>query len=172
MRPITLSALALVLAACPSEPSEPTVPPANVDRMAQPPSNPASAPANAPSIQLEPDPGIKGKLVLAEGAEVGEVSPDTVIYLMARRPAEGGGKGALVAVKRLDPGPFPLEYELTSADVMMKGTPFVGPFAISARLDRDGDAMTRGADDLYADAAGPVDGGEELDLTLAPRSSP
>ncbi|HYO74946.1 MAG TPA: hypothetical protein VE010_00670, partial [Thermoanaerobaculia bacterium] len=61
-----------------------------------------------------------------------------VLFVIARNPA--GGPPA--AVKRVAGATFPMTVELSSADSMM-GQPLPPNFRLEARLDSDGDAMTR-----------------------------
>ena len=103
---------------------------------------------------------IGGVVQLAAGAEVGEGG---VLFVIAR----SGGGGPPLAVKRLPAGPFPLSFQLGPDDVMIKSRPFAGPITLSARLDRDGDPLTRGDDDLLAELADPVEpGARGLELNL------
>ena len=50
---------------------------------------------------------------------------------------------------------------MSQAHVMMPDIPFAGPFRVYARLDRDGDPMTKTADDLYAAFTSDVRNGQE-----------
>lgn len=94
--------------------------------------------------------------------------PSAVLFLIAR----GGGGGPPLAVRKLPAGPFPVEFEIGPEHVMIPGTPFSGPIQLTARLDADGDAMTRSESDL--ESAGipglePGDAGVELVLRGASR---
>ena len=89
---------------------------------------------------------------------------------MARQAMAPGQAGRLVAVRRFTGMKFPLRYDLSAKNLMMPGVPFSGPFIVRARLDRDGDPMTKGADDLYAEFAKNVANGDEaIHLVLAKR---
>jgi cytochrome c-type biogenesis protein CcmH/NrfG len=61
-----------------------------------------------------------------------------IVFVIARN----AGGGPPVAVKRIVAGTFPIDVELTSADSMM-GQPLPASFRLEARLDADGDPMTR-----------------------------
>lgn len=61
-----------------------------------------------------------------------------VVFVIARNPM--GGPPA--AVKRMQVASFPVTLQLSSADSMM-GQPLPDRFRLEARLDSDGDAMTR-----------------------------
>lgn len=113
--------------------------------------------------------GFSGLLKLSDGLKPDAVKDSDVLFIMARTRMPDGKPGQLVAVQRHGKVAYPFRYEITSKDLMMPGTPFSGPFLVQARLDRDGDPMTRGADDLYAEFDGPVNGGQEgVHLTLGP----
>jgi hypothetical protein len=104
---------------------------------------------------------IRGTLRLTAGAEV----PDGAVLFVIARSAEGGPP---LAVKRLAPGPFPLPFEIGAQDAML-GRPFAGPILLSARIDADGDPLTRGPGELTASAASPLEpGAAAVDLLLAP----
>ncbi len=83
---------------------------------------------------------IAGTVRLAPGrtAEAGERS---TLFIVARSP--GAGPGAPLAVKRIVRPSFPVSFTLGPGDVMIPGTAFDGPVDLSARLDRDGDPLTR-----------------------------
>ncbi len=61
--------------------------------------------------------------------------PGDVLYLIAKQGP------TTLAVRRIDKPVFPLEFELTGADAMVSGVPFVGPVDLVARLSRTGDAI-------------------------------
>jgi hypothetical protein len=91
-----------------------------------------------------------------------------VLFVIAR--SEGGGPP--LAVKRLPIGPFPLAFEIGPADVMIAGRPFSGPITLSARVDRDGNPMTRDPGDALATLPAPVEpGARDVELRLE-RPSP
>lgn len=98
-------------------------------------------PADRGSLHGEP---IRGTLELSEGADP---SRGVVLFVIARST----GAGPPLAVKRLAVGPFPVEFEIGPADAMLAGRPFAGPIRLSARLDADGDPLTRQAEDLVAE---------------------
>ncbi len=99
----------------------------------------------------------------AEGA-------DGTLFVILR-PAGSPNQGPPVAVKKLDRPSFPAEVELGPADVMMPGVPLTGPFDVYARLDRDGNAMTKGAGDLVSarPTTGATPGGEPVRVALDER---
>ncbi|HXZ84291.1 MAG TPA: hypothetical protein VEI82_02270 [Myxococcota bacterium] len=110
-------------------------------------------------------PPIRGTISLAEGVS----AKGAVLFLIARMP---GVPGPPLAVKRLPVGPFPLAFEIGPDDEMIKGRPWVGPIALSARIDSDGDPLTRDASDPSAELPSPVEpGAEGVELRLEPGAS-
>ena len=77
------------------------------------------------------------------------VDPNAALFIIAR-PA-GGAAGPPLAVKKIDKPVFPLAYSLSQENVMMQGTPFAGKINITVRLDKDGNAVTRGPGDMTGD---------------------
>lgn len=107
---------------------------------------------------------IRGTIRLADGAQ----AAGAVLFLIARTPQQPGPP---LAVKRMPVGPFPLEFEIGPEDEMIKGRPWVGPIALSARIDSDGDPLTRAEGDASAELAAPVEpGAEGIELELGPVS--
>ena len=105
-------------------------------------------PMGDPSAAASGDP-IRGTISVADGG----ATSGAVLFLIARSP---GTPGPLLAVKRLPVGPLPMEFEIGPDDEMIKGRPWVGPIALSARVDRDGDPLTRDDSDTSAELAAPV----------------
>ncbi len=116
--------------------------PADAKRPAQSaPPKPAStasakpAPAGGAKLQgvIDVDPKLKSK-----------VESQAVLFIIVR-PAGGGPP---IAAKRIARPSFPLAYSLGPEDAMSPNAPLSGKVMVSARLDKDGDPMTRGAGDL------------------------
>jgi hypothetical protein len=119
---------------------------------------------SAPPVpRSAPDgPSIRGTIRLGSGVND---AGSGVLFVIAR-PAAGGPP---LAAKRLSVGPFPLPFEIGPADAMMVGRPLSGDISLSARVDRDGDPLTRGPDDLSATLAAPVQAGDsDVELVLEP----
>jgi hypothetical protein len=91
---------------------------------------------------------ITGTIRLAPELE-GRVPGGAVLFLIARR-ADGGPP---TAVRRIASPVFPLDFEIGPADRMMEGVPFEGPLQLTARVDADGNAMTRNPGDLQGSSA-------------------
>jgi hypothetical protein len=76
----------------------------------------------------------------------GEISikgdtPKGVLYIFAKK--FGGKMPMPLAVKRIEKPRFPIKFELSQKDAMMKHIPFEGPFTISARISPSGSAMDK-----------------------------
>ncbi len=128
--------------------------PAPRARMPMGPPQAAGAPASEDAAP------IRGRVVAGEGVESGG---EGVLFVIAR----GAGGGPPLAAKRLAVGPFPLAFEIGPADVMMPGRSWSGPISLSARIDRDGDPLTRDPNDATAELAAPVEpGASDLELRL------
>lgn len=92
---------------------------------------------------------ITGRILL-DDARKGNVAPTDTVYLVARRPAETPGvRGSLVAVKRFPASSFPIDFTLGPGDMMFKNGEFEGELTLSARIDKDGDPITRKKGDVF-----------------------
>jgi hypothetical protein len=85
---------------------------------------------------------LAGSLKLTDKTR-GKVTPGETIFLVARSFIPSGGPGQVLAVKRMTAGNWPLSFELTSSDVMLEGSSLNGKVVVTARVDQDGDAMTK-----------------------------
>ena len=99
-----------------------------IAQIGKPPEDTSAAPRIEGTIRLDPERAAK-----AGGR--------AVLYIIAR--AAGAQGGPPLAVKRITAPAFPVSFSLGAGDVMMAGTAFEGPLNLSARLDRDGDPLTR-----------------------------
>jgi len=111
----------------------------------------ASAPVTGPSVHVT--------LTLAGAAP----SPNAVLFIIAR--AAGQTTGPPAAVKRIGNPTFPLEIDLSTTDSMM-GQPLPASVRIEARLDSDGDAMTKNPSDPHAMQDGVATNGGKVSLVL------
>ena len=132
----------------------------------------ALAAAGAPSGSESGAP-IHGTVRIA--AQLADRIPSgAVLFLIARR----GEGGPPLAVKRIERPTFPLDFALGPEDRMIQAMPFAGPLTITARLDADGNAMSRSPGDLFGASASPVQpGASGVDVVIdqsvpgdAPRS--
>jgi hypothetical protein len=159
---------------CKEKPSSTSAPAQPTPAASQPSAAaPAPAPATASSQPAQPAAAaFSGEITVSARAGKDAQKETDVLFLMARESA-GGKPGRLLATQRHVKVTFPFHFEMSSKDVMVPGSPFSGPFIVNARLDRDGDPMTKGPDDLYAEIPGEVKGGETtLKLELAPQAAP
>lgn len=85
------------------------------------------------------------------------VPAGAVLFIIARRAAVGPP----LAVKRVRDPRLPLEFSLGPEDRMIQTMPFEGPLQLSARLDGDGNAMSREPGDLLGALPGPVEPGDQ-----------
>ena len=84
------------------------------------------------------------------------IPPGAVLFLIAR----SGDSGPPLAVKRIPDPKLPLAFSIGPDDRMIKTLPFAGPIKLSARIDSDGNAMTRLPGDLSGAAAEPHQPGD------------
>ena len=131
---------------------------------ALPPGHPpvdGAQPAQQPMASSAPSSG--GAIVVTVNLASGKTAPaGGVLYILAR--GEGVTAGPPVAVKRIAATTFPITVDLSAADSMM-GQPIPPKVRLEARLDADGDVMSRGPDDLDAVQDG-VAVGSQVALTL------
>lgn len=103
---------------------------------------------------------VSGSVAVAPGLAA-RVRPGDVLYLIARNAQTNG----VVAVRREEGLRFPFAFRITAADVMMEGTPFAGPFDVTARLSKTGDAIA-GKGDIEGTARGVALGASNVTITL------
>ena len=112
------------------------------------------APGGAPPVAASDGAPIRGTISVAPEL-AGRVPAGAVLFLIARR----GGAGPPLAVQRIPQPRFPLEFSIGPQDRMIQAIPFAGELELSARLDADGNAMSRQAGDLEGRASHPVEPG-------------
>jgi hypothetical protein len=111
---------------------------------------------------------LAGTVELASGLEA-KVKPGSVMFISVRRDAGPGQKGMFLAAKRIVVGPktFPVSYIITGKDVMMQGTALTGAVRIDARIDQDGDAISKQPGDVVGALATPAQvGAKNVTFTL------
>ncbi len=93
-----------------------------------------------------------------------------MLFVMVRRSADG--KGPPVAAVRLDARGIPGAFTVTDRDLMMGGA-WPDQVWVEARVDMDGDPMTKSATDLLTPMVGPLSPGTEgVSLVLTGGSAP
>lgn len=112
--------------------------------MAAPAPSPSAGGGAAPAGDVPSGPPIQGKVVVTEPIQ----APASGTLFVILRNQGMPNKGPPLAVKKVNVTGFPVEFSLGQGDLMMQGMPFTGPFDIYARLDSDGDPMTKGPGDL------------------------
>lgn len=88
------------------------------------------------------------------------------VFIIAR---SGPGKGKPVLARRIDAQSFPLTFALTGADSMMAGDK-PQQVSLEARIDLDGDAMTREPGSPTARLTSVALGSNQIALTLKPEA--
>ena len=108
---------------------------------------------------------ITGEITLA--AELAMARPDGAVLFVIARP-EGVRGGPPLAVLRIPNPEFPLAFSIGPENVMIPSMQFAGAISISARLDADGNAMTRTPGDISSarqDGLAPGASGVALELS-------
>jgi hypothetical protein len=104
---------------------------------------------------------VAGELALAEGSTA---PPGSTLFVIARRTATP--QGPPVAALRLPPSAVPGAFSMDESNIMMGG-PWPDQVWLQARLDADGNAMTRSDEDVSSPVIGPVlTGTTDVVLTL------
>jgi hypothetical protein len=102
--------------------------------------------------------GIRGTIAVSPEL-LDRLPPTGTLFVIARK--SGVAAGPPLAVLRI-PGPrFPVAFEIGQEQVMIPGLSFQGEIQITARLDSDGNAMTKLPGDLAGSASGPAPPGTE-----------
>ena len=115
----------------------------------------------------DPDQGggsIAGQVQIAPNL-ADQVKPTDVLFVIVRRPT---GPPRPIAAKRFDAPTFPVQFEITNADVMVQGSELKGMVDVVARLDRDGQAGQPQPGDMEGRyAKNPtLPGGRDLTITI------
>jgi cytochrome c-type biogenesis protein CcmH len=116
--------------------------------------------AAAPAARADAGPGIAGTIELPPGVTA---APGALVFVTLR--GAGVTSGPPVAVKRLPVGAFPLAFTIGSADSMM-GQALPDKVRVDARVDADGDPLSRDPSDPSASADGVALGTTGLRLIL------
>ena len=110
--------------------------------------------------------------IRADAGLAERIAAGSILFLTAWPidPATEEVIGSPVAVARLTVDKLPIDFELSERDGMIDGTRFDGVVMVDARVDTDGDgeARTRGPDDLAGRARARVPE-TKLELVLRPR---
>jgi cytochrome c-type biogenesis protein CcmH len=141
--------LASVLPQIRAQAAEQPPPPEGDPHAAIPPPGMASTAGAKPAPAAPPaggEGGIEGVIELPP-ALAGRVRAGAIVFLTVRESGAAGGPP--VAVKRMAASSFPLRFAIGPGDSMM-GQPLPARARLEARVDSDGDPMTRDASDPSA----------------------
>ena len=123
----------------------------------------------APPINAGPGGRLKGHIAL-DAARAADVKAGAVLFIIVRRDAGEGQKGPLLASQKVEvtgPAMFPLAYEIGPEHVMMAGTALDGQVRVEARVDQDGDAISKQPGDVTGARTGAVAvGTDAVDFSL------
>jgi hypothetical protein len=176
--PVLAMSLA-VLGACGPAPAARPSPTPDPERLRPLTSRDDPAPSFAPSIEALPPghppvdgggpaPPLAGEELSSVSGTVrlaptlmGRQAPSDVLYIIARNRATN----TVVAVRREEKVRFPYAFKISATDAMVEGTPFTGPFDLTARLSRTGDAVAA-TGDLEGIAHGVAAGARGVSVTL------
>ncbi len=128
----------------------------------RPPGDAVPAPAPQATEAAAAGAGIRGTIRLADGAKA---PASATLFIIARAP--GVTRGPPAATRKMQVSSFPATFELGPEHVMMGG-PFPASMSLSAKLDSDGNAMTKNAGDLKSATVEVAAGAEGVELVLAP----
>jgi tetratricopeptide (TPR) repeat protein len=103
----------------------------------------APAPAQAPAQMA----AAGGNVTVTLSLDPSVKAPTGVVFVIARNP----NGGPPYAVRRIDPKTLPLTFDFGAADSMM-GQPLPPSFRLEARLDADGDPLSKNPTDPHATA--------------------
>jgi hypothetical protein len=133
---------------------------------AAPPAAPA-APAAPAEAATPPGPGgsISGKIEMSKA--IAKVKPKGTLFLTARRISDNPNvRGSLVAVKKFPATTFPIEFSMSAADMPFQGSAFDGELTLTARIDQDGDPLSRQKGDVHGTLPKVQVGSRDVRLTI------
>lgn len=104
---------------------------------------------------------ISGEVNLAKGAVL---KPGGVLFIFAKKPSTP----MPAAVLRIPDPQLPLKFNLSEKNAMAPGTPFDGPFIITARYSPNGDAMDKSGPEGMTSKPVAV-GSKNIKLQLKPK---
>lgn len=92
---------------------------------------------------------------------VGRLGASDVLFLVAR----SASTRQVLAVRKEQAARFPFAFEISGMDAMVEGTAFEGPFDITARISKSGDAIPAKGD-IEGFARGVASGAKGVSITL------
>jgi hypothetical protein len=176
--PLALALAAAVLAAGACNKNEeagkasgvPPLPPGAPAPAATPPAAPTAPPPAAPAPEApkpaDPNAKITGEIVVAPAMKA-HVAPTDTIFVVARRiPDNPAVRGSLVAVKKVSAAKFPIEFELSAADMPFQSGAFDGDLQLSVRDNKSGDPIMRRKGDVFGMLPKVQVGAKDVKLSL------
>jgi len=101
-----------------------------------------------PGGDFDPKTVLSGVIKLDDKVK-SKVAAGDVIFVVARKYEAGStAPGTPLAVQKLSADKFPMKFSLDSRDAMLVGTTLAGKVVVTARVDKDGDAMTKNPGDV------------------------
>jgi cytochrome c-type biogenesis protein CcmH len=94
-----------------------------------------------PASGMASGPAVTGTISVAS-AVASRVVPNEVLFIVARSAATR----QVLAVRKEQAPRFPFQFEISGADAMVEGTSFTGPYDITARISKSGDAIPASGD--------------------------
>jgi hypothetical protein len=101
---------------------------------------------NPKAVPIDPSKILAGSIQLSPKLK-DKVGPEDVLYLSIRQ-LQQGMPGQILAVDRFMAKDLPVHFNVDGHNAMVPGTQFVGKVIVSARIDKDGDAMTKNPGDI------------------------
>ena len=98
-------------------------------------------------VNVDPKARIAGTITVAAAVKDKIQGGDT-IFLVAREDDGTDKGGRIMGVKRFTAAELPIQFVLDQRDAMGPSVPLTGAVILSARVDKDGDAMTKSAGDV------------------------
>jgi cytochrome c-type biogenesis protein CcmH len=105
--------------------------------------------------------GVSGTITIAPELRGRAATTDTLFVI-----ARNAGSNEIVAVRKEQGVQFPFTFQISGADAMTAGSSFTGPFDITARLSKSGDAVAASGD-LEGMARGVAAGSNAVEIVLS-----
>ena len=138
----------------------------------QPSGHPASQPSGNPHGQTLPGaPVVSGHIsgeISVKPELLGTIKPGSVMFVIVRRHDPSGGQGMLIAstkIADISATTFPKPFVVQQKDSMM-GAPLAGQVTVSARIDQDGDAISKQPGDVVGSAGAVMVGTNPVNFEL------
>lgn len=107
----------------------------------------------------ETNKSLSGEVVLGKGLE-SALTANGTLFIFAKKASQADAKGVPpLAVLRIPSPKFPVKFSLSQENAMMAGTPFDGPFVVTARYSPSGDALDKSGPEGGTDSKKPLKAG-------------